>query len=520
MVKNMNSSKTLYILLMVACATAWQIYPVQAEQYTPLLSVSAENVYITAGQENEIEIKLKNTGGFNVYQVSATLSTTTPGISVISGAHRIYNKIEEGETETIRPVLYVDRNTLLGAYTLTFEVSYLKTFQTGDLLPEYASVQIGVVVDSVVKPEVRLDVGLEGVRLETGAEDDAGIWIENIGKEPIYEVDARIISNSPYIVVLEGARFTGGDLDPGDRVGFESRLGVSRNAPLGVYTLTASVSYEDGDGQVYQEAFTLGVTVDSIRVAKQTSVILTGYETSPDEINPGDIVDLRLELTCLEADAHDVKASLYLDPLTGISTMSPTLVALSDMKPGESMEASYRLIVGGSLGAGQYPATITVTYLDADGVPGSLVEVVTLRVVGIVEFRLINVGSVTAERGGKMEFEADLLLIGTESIQFVVIEVVEDENFRITSESEEYIGAVDPDSPIPFDLEFEVAEEAGIGDHALTVKVTYTDDLNQDHEDTIELPVTVTELSSGATSSTGSPGGFWTWLRRLFGLMP
>lgn len=518
----MNRENAFFILLVVAYTLVCQTYPVQAAQYMPLLRVSVDDVYLTAGEENQIEIKLKNMGGFNVYQVEATLSvpSTTPGISIISGAHRIFNKIEEGKMETIHPVLYVDRNTPFGAYTLTFQVNYLKMFQQGDLQPESTTVQIGVVVDSVSKPEVMLDVGMEELKLMTGAEDEAGIWIENIGEDPVYEVDARITSNSPYIVVLEGARFTNENLDPGDSVTFASKLGVSRNAPLGVYTLTASVSYKDGDDREYLETFTLGVTVDSVQVAKQTSVVLTGYTTTPGTVSPGDVVDLSIELVCLGARAYDAKASLYFDTLTGISTLSPTLVALGDLEPGELAESNYRLIVEGDLSAGQYSATITLSYLDIDGVPRSLVETVTLSVRGIVEFRLINIEPITAEAGGDTEFEADLLLIGTESVQFVTIEVVEDATFIWTAESEEYMGAVDPDSPIPFDLEFMVSQESEIGDHILTLKVTYTDDLNQEHESTLKLPITVTESSANTEQNGGSTGGFWLWLRRLFGLLP
>lgn len=516
------TKKTIFVILIVACTFEWQVYPISGEQYTPLLKVSTNNVYLTAGMENEIEINLKNLGGFDVYEVSATLSvsTTALGITILDYAQIIYNKIENGSTKTYHPILYIDRTTPLGAYSLTLQVSYLKMYKTGDVQKELSTVQIGIVVNNVMKPEVKLDVGMEGLKLTTGTEGETIIRIENIGEKPVYEVDARIISNSPQIVVLEGARFTHEGLDLGDSVSFESTLGVSRSSPLGVYTLSASVSYEDEDGRDYMETFTLGVTVDSVLVANQTSVILRNYRTMPETINPGDVVELSLELKCLGAGAYDVKASLYFDPLVGISNLSPTLVALGDMEPNELTEASYRLIVDGGINAGQYPSSITLSYIDVDGSPRNLVETATLSIRGIVEFSLINVDPIAVSRGGSTEFEADLLLVGTESVQFVTVEVVEDTSFMRTTESEEYIGAVDPDSPIPFDLEFKVAEESETGYHPLTLKVTYTDDLNQDHESIIELPVTVTESTAKIEPTGGSSGGFWLWLRRLFGLLP
>ena len=136
---------------------------------------------------------------------------------------------------------------------------------------------------------------------------------------------------------------------------------------------------------------------------------------------------------------------------------------------------------------------MTLSYLDVDGVPRSLMEAVTLSIRGIVEFTLINDEHMVVAAGGGTELEADLLLVGTESVRFVSVEVVEDATFLGTYGSEEYIGAVDPDSPIPFDLNLNVADDADPGEKTLRLKITYTDDLNQEHETDIELPVTVEE---------------------------
>jgi len=153
-------------------------------------------------------------------------------------------------------------------------------------------------------------------------------------------------------------------------------------------------------------------------------------------------------------------------------------------------------------------------------VPRSLVETVTLSIRGLVEFRLINEDQVNVGRGETTEFEADLLLVGTESVQFVSIEIVEDSVFEYVRDSEEYIGAVDPDSPIPFDLMLKVADDAELGDHTITLRITYTDDLNQEHEANLELQAEVTEPTADLNTSQGSTGGFWVWLRRLLGLGP
>ncbi len=188
------------------------------------------------------------------------------------------------------------------------------------------------------------------------------------------------------------------------------------------------------------------------------------------------------------------------------------------MGEGETATVVYRLQVSGKAPAGQYPVTVTLTYIDSLGLPGTVVETVSIRVRGIYQFRLLSDQQLTAERGQIGEIRSDLLLIGTETAQFAQIEVIGEDPFYEVSGSGEYIGPIDPDSPIPFELSFDVREDAELGRHTLRLKVTYMNDMNEAEEQTIEVSVTVVESTQG--SQPQSAGGFWIWLRRLFGLTP
>jgi hypothetical protein len=637
MVRILKREKASMLILVIAIAMASQILMVEAVDYIPVLRISTDDVYITAGEENQIKFILTNVGTWNIYEakISISVPATTPGISLLDGYHKVYNKISNGASTTFYTQVYVDEDTPLGAYSLTLQATYMKKVQYGFEMLESTTLQIGIVVDSVSKLSYRMSAEAINPVFAAGADNSLNVELENLGDTTVYEIDATVTSTSPFIVVLEGSRFThssleanlsvlhpatvrvsrntplgvytlsetvsyedeagqtyfesfivgitvnsttfpnpllsvnvedprliagiensvtvnlvnigdegltdvevslvsaspyiaildGGrinidELDPDEDIALDVVIAVSRSAPVGVYTLSTSSSYQGADGQVYMEASTLGVSVESVEVPIRTSVVMSSYDTSIDPVRPGDEFELVLELECLGSDAHDVKAALSLDPLTGISTLSPTLVSLGDMNPGEQSEAKFDLLVSGNVWAGQYPGIATITYLDADGVPRSLMETVTLSVRGIVDFTFINIGSVSAGVGESKELEADMLLVGTESVQFVNIEVVEDSNFELTTQSEEYIGAVDPDSPIPFEVWFRVADGTDVGEHSLTLRITYQDDLNQEHVETLELTVDVEEASSQANLQASSTGGFWVWLRRLLGLGP
>jgi len=509
------------LVLLVAFALAYPIPYLISETYTPLLSVTARDIYLTAGEENQIEIELMNKGDFSVYEVEALLSapSTEPGISVIGGAHKIFNEIRGGKKKTYHPNVYVNRDTALGAYTLTYTLSYNKMYKQGLLHHETTTVQLGVVVKNVSTPLLRLDVKVEDSTLKAGTEKKVEVAVENIGGEPVHEVDVSIASTSPYIAVVKGGRLTRTSLEANASVTYQPVLAISKSTPLGVYALTATVSYEDSDGQSYLETFQLDVNVDSVIVERQTTVVLNSLDVRPPTVRPGDAFNLELELMCTGAEANDVKTLMSLDPGSRISPMSPTLVAVGDLEPGSKKWVRYSLLADGEAASGQYPVGIVISYLDSNGVQRSHVETVTVSIRGIVVFKLLNDLEVVVDQGSTAEIEADLLLVGTEGVSFVQINVVEGEWFKETWGSQEYIGPVDPDSPVPFDIQFSAADGVDPGVHPLLLNVTYFDHLNKVRGYTIELSVTVMEAQNEAEAQRPQ-SGFWLWLRRLFGIMP
>ena len=64
----MQKGKTLFFILIIASAITFQIDGAYAESYASLLRVSAKDIYLTAGEENRIEVSLRNVGSFPVYE--------------------------------------------------------------------------------------------------------------------------------------------------------------------------------------------------------------------------------------------------------------------------------------------------------------------------------------------------------------------------------------------------------------------------------------------------------------------
>jgi hypothetical protein len=502
------------IVLTLAMLIAIQLPTVLA--VSAILQVSTNNIYLTAGQENTIKINLKNTGDYNLFDAECFLTSAQPGVSILSGAHMVFNTIEKGKTKTYEPTIYVGQSVELGAYSLSLTVIYRRFSAAQD---STVTVPIGLVVDEGYVPKVKYSTGQGSVRAKSGAENQLAYMFTNNWDETLYDLEFTLSSASSYISIVDGLSTNLDELGVGESVAVKPVLSILEGTPLTVYTLTATMSYRDVKNSRYYQSFSLPVNVDSAAAAKTTVITLKRMEVLQENVRPGDAFDVQLEVQCSGADAYELLSKLSFGTVTSMSPLSPTTSSLGDLEAGGTAVVTYRLLASGGIAAGQYSVTATITYTNSRGVAGSLTETLTVMVEGLIEFELIDTPTETVRRGESKELEADLLLVGTESVDFVSISLVEDDVFKRVAGSTEYIGAVDPDSPIPFDINYRVAEDAEESDHELTLSIDYRDHLNREHEEQLGFTMSVGGDATHPGQDAG-PSGFWIWIRRLLGLGP
>ncbi|MCW4012841.1 MAG: hypothetical protein NWF07_07590 [Candidatus Bathyarchaeota archaeon] len=482
---------------------------------SPILQVSASNIYLKGGQENQIKIVLKNTGDYKIYDIEAVLSSSISGITVISKANQVVAEIEAHRQTSYEPVIYIDQNLPLGAYSLSLSVSYGRT---GAALQGIVTVPIGVIVSEAFTPSLVYSPTLEDIEVKAGAINDVSFKFINIDNETINDVKVVLTSLTNSITITNNIVTSVDELGSGESFTVNPTISIIEGTTLGTYSVTAIASYKDIDGNRFHQSFSLPINVASSAAVRTTLVTIEEMKVLEDSILPGDIFTVELTIECTGAVAYDLLGTLSFSTSSPVSPISPSVINLGDLGVGESTKATYSLLVSGSTAAGQYPITATITYTSSRGTSKSITETMTLLVDGLIDFEFLDVPSETASAGETKELEADLLLIGTESVEFVSIGVVEDDVIKRVSGSDEYIGAVDPDSPIPFDINYKVDSDAPEGEHELRLSVKYRDHLNREHEEQIGLDITIGEQ----LDDTPEPqdGGFWVWIRRLFGLGP
>lgn len=478
----------------------------------PILEVSATDIYMMAGQENSFTVRLENTGEMNVLDVEALLSSNVPGISILSEAHKVYNEIYDETTVKYSPVVYVDSEMPLGPYTLTLKVIYRRWGFTQD---SSVTVPVVLIVNQGYVPKLKYS-GVQGdVKAKSGTETTVEYLFSNNWDETLHDLQFTLSSTDGYTSVVEGVDYEFMSLSPGESLMVSPTLSVLEGAPLGAYTVSCAATFRDGDGDQFFQQYMLPLNVDQASITRNTILTLKEMEIEGGVVQPGALFQMRLDVACEGSDAYEVLSTVVLGA-SGISPVSPTTINLGDVAAGEVATSTYTLLADGDLDAGQYPITVTTTYTDSKGARRVLTETLTVLVDELLEFELLD-NELAVYPGETGELEADLLLLGTDSVQFVSLELVESAAFKQTQGSTEYIGAIDPDSPIPFDVDFTVPPDVEPGLHEMKLRISYRDHLNREKEEYVDTMVIVEEGANPAIEDDTEQGGLFGWLRRLFG---
>ncbi|UCF58272.1 MAG: hypothetical protein JSV15_04070 [Candidatus Bathyarchaeota archaeon] len=372
-----------------------------------------------------------------------------------------------------------------------------------------------------------LEVNVAGYNLTAGEENEMSISIENINERYAYDVRATLTvpSSVSGLSIVKESNAVFEEIHYNEMEWMHPVLYVESNCPLGAYSLTLQLEYTDTSITTYVDSVQIGVAIDSVEPAERTRIAIQNFQVTPTKVFPGNESTVKLELKNWGSNAYDVQAQLTIDSQSPFVSLNPTLVFVGDLKLNQTATVVYNLSISGDADAKLYRLPLVISYYDVDDQPDSLTEDVSIRVHSIIDFRLLDIqpSIITAEPGETVTVEADLLLLGTKTVDFVEVEIIENRLVPFTSvpESYEYIGTVDPDSPVLFTIEFMVDPSAISGTYNLQMNASCWDTYNQPRQVMIELPVVVEEFSNQNQETNLTLWDIlWTMIRILFGLQP
>lgn len=493
---------SMFLLFMIA----GQVIPVFS--ITPRLEVSAQNIYLSAGKLNPITIILNNTGDFDLQEIEAILISSVPGISVITNSHKVWDIITYDDNLSYHAILYVDQNIALGTYTLQLQLNYIRGGR-----PTNVNVPISVIVSEAFQPSIKITVKPETQKFKTNYSGNFNFTIVNLGNVSIKDVTIILSQNSPLFVITGNQLYAIDEITAGKTKDLSTTIKILESAQLGPYSITATIYYSDLDGNRVKQVITLPFEITSYEITKSPILVMRNLNASA-SIIPGMAFKQVVKIECSEATAYNIKAQLSLDVKGQLTPLGPTIVAIGDMQTNDSKIITFELQLDGSALPGPISTTLTLRYIDQKGIQSTVSETIVVNVDQLVNFRLLDENPKSLQRGKTSKLEADILLIGTTRVEFVSLNIEDSGPVQITSGSE-YLGAVDPDSPVPFTISVDVPTSTSLGEYKFKTKITYFDNNNNFKDRYIEIPIKIIEATT--TQTTTNDGGFWGWIRSLLG---
>lgn len=344
--------------------------------------------------------------------------------------------------------------------------------------------------------------------VEPGQSFEIWISLENTGNDQIQNATVRIDDSYPFYLESGEDREQSFSLPPKSEAIASFKMRVADDVPEGDRPITIKFS-RTGEGFVEREYY---ISIKS----HQNLIAITDVETSPENIFPGDIIDISLTLTNLGSSfIKDVSVALELVSTTSTGVVELPFTPYKDnavkmismIGPKETAEISFSLQVDQNAAISSYKIPINFQYYDEQGNMKTAKDLIgiTLSDRNDVEILLDSENSMTPLKENEISFK--IVNKGFNEIKFSTVEITETSLFDVISSNRDYIGNIDSDD---YEIaDFTIVPKVTEGYLSIPVKVLYLDYANKERE--IEQNFEIRVVNQ-AELNKGSNIGIWITL--------
>jgi hypothetical protein len=295
------------------------------------------------------------------------------------------------------------------------------------------------------------------------------VKVLNKGTASAYNLNLEVRADKAGIQLLETSLELG-VLSPGQEVNVRLPVYVERLAETGLYTVTATLSYRDGLGNLRSKQFKISLNVaDEFRpgLAVEAGVKYvaasaeTPLELSFTNRNPYPISDVKITISTTSSQVSILEG--------------PTSINLKTLGPGESHKI--RLTILSAPAAADSISLIKASVEYRDKTSALVVEnfdvPVAVRADLNLQFKGLRLSPAKVRPGEVVDLAGDVVNLGTGVARSVSVEVVGDPPFQPFGDTLSFVGLVNPSQVSAFTINFRVAEDARPGRYNVKVKATY-----------------------------------------------
>ncbi len=295
------------------------------------------------------------------------------------------------------------------------------------------------------------------------------VKVLNKGTASAYNLDLEVRADEAGILLLETSLELG-VLSPGQEVNVRLPVYVERLAETGLYTVTATLNYRDGLGNLRSKQFKISLNVaDEFRPGLAVEAGMkyvaasaeTPLELSFTNRNPYPISDVKITISTTSSQVSILEG--------------PTSINLKTLGPGESHKI--RLTILSAPAAADSISLIKASVEYRDKTSALVVEnfdvPVAVRADLNLQFKGLRLSPAKVRPGEVVDLAGDVVNLGTGVARSVSVEVVGDPPFQPFGDTLSFVGLVNPSQVSAFTINFRVAEDARPGRYNVKVKATY-----------------------------------------------
>jgi hypothetical protein len=439
------------------------------------IRVSIPANVLLSGTANDVSIEIINSGTAPVYlvNIALTFAASSP-LSVVGGdAQRLIDVIEAGGRVIVPYRIYTSLSTSEGLYTASFPIIYRDT--NGQSGSETKS--LGFVVKSWAS---QIMTESANTILAAGSVNRVAIKVRNTGNQAISSVTAALsVSGSgatPLSLASGNNQWNFDQIAAKGEVTIDTQLFATIASADASYPVQVQVSYLDSNGYPHSETKTVSFIVKGwvspITIETPQLILLAG------SVNP---MSIKIKNTGNQPISA-IQATLSFATSSGSSPLvlasgSPTY---SFSQIARSGEAEIKSSVFATLAAADasYQLQVQVIYTDSGGYQHTDTKSFGLSVRGkiVLETQSLSVVPENPTPGGNVTVVGNLLNKGNVVSRYTEARVLTSGPIRPNQGSNQYLGDVDPNTPVPFSVTFQLNRTAQQGRYPVTVQFVYEDE--------------------------------------------
>lgn len=348
--------------------------------------------------------------------------------------------------------------------------------------------------------------------------------VTNLGSDPLEDVEFKLVQSYPlkFLGTDEGLREVGtiqGHQKGEEGVIVHYKVKVDEDAAEGVNDLVLMYRYRGTEWTRLSEydlrvqSVDATVVIDSVAIQDgmippgQTGTLTIKLKNLADSLMKDINVKIDLTLSSIQATTG-TEASLLYEALPFAPTTSSNEKRIVALKPGQSTDVVYDLMVYPDATSRVYKLPVMLTYKDELDNEYTKEEVVGIVVGARPDIYAVidSTDLIAGKKSGTVSFK--FVNRGVTDVKFLDVILEETDDYKIVSAHEEYIGNVDSDDydSVDFDLYLnnnEHSKENGMVE--FPIKITFKDANNIDYEDNIVLNyrINTAEQKGQAQSKSG-----------------